>query len=91
MSPAKISFQELSQLAAGLDAQSVAKKILIYRAADVLVALQSLLVDAFALVPGAMQVQLPSSYQPQRAFFQVRAVAQILLDGLVFVLCWTDT
>lgn len=91
MSPAKISFQELSQLAAGLDARLVATKILIYYAADVLVALQSLLVDAFALVPGAMQVQLPFSYQLRRAFFQVRAVAQILLDGLVFVLCWTDT
>jgi hypothetical protein len=91
MSLAKISFQELSQPAVGLDARLVATKILIYYAADVLVALQSLLVDAFELVLGAMQVQLPFSYQPRRAFFQVRAVAQILLDGLVFVLCWTDT
>jgi len=80
----------LTQLTAGLGAQSVVTTILIYCAADELVALLSLLVDAFALAPDAMQERLPFSYQPRREFFQVRVVAQILPDDLAFALCSTD-
>jgi hypothetical protein len=64
--------------------------IVICHAAVELVALPSLLVDAFVLAPGVMQVRLPSSYQPRREFFQVRVVAQILPDDLAFALCSTD-